>query len=113
MKKKILFTTFNLGIGGIEKCLVNLVNSLDKDKYDITIFLQVKEGEYLKDVDKHIKVIGYDLSNFKGKRINNKIIRLVVNVFKYIKCYIISILLIPSINYSTKVFLQSKLGFSK
>ena len=88
MKKKILFTTFNLGIGGIEKCLVNLVNNLDKDKYDITIFLQVKEGEYLKDVDKHIKVIGYDLSHFKGKKINNKIIKLVVNIFKYIKILI-------------------------
>lgn len=90
MKKKILFTTFNLGIGGIEKCLVNLVNSLDKDKYDITIYLQVKEGEYLKDVDNHVKVMGYDLSHINGKKINNKVLKLFVNIFKYMRILITS-----------------------
>ena len=61
MKKKILFTAFNLDVGGVEKCLVNLVNSLDKNKYDITVYLQVKEGVFLKDVDKDVSVLGYNL----------------------------------------------------
>lgn len=36
-KIKILFFIFDLGSGGAEKVLVNLVNSLDSDRYDITI----------------------------------------------------------------------------
>ena len=35
--KKILFFIPNLMHGGAEKVLVNLVNNLDKDKYDITL----------------------------------------------------------------------------
>ena len=67
MKKKILFTAFNLDFGGVEKCLVNLVNRLDKNKYDIKILLQVKEGVFLKDVNNNIKVEGYNLSKIKNK----------------------------------------------
>lgn len=36
-KVKILFFIFDLGGGGAEKVLVNLVNNLNPDKYDITI----------------------------------------------------------------------------
>ena len=35
--KKILFFIPNLMHGGAEKVLVNLVNNLDKEKYDITV----------------------------------------------------------------------------
>lgn len=35
--KKILFLIFDLGHGGAEKVLVQLVNSLDSKKYDITV----------------------------------------------------------------------------
>ena len=35
--KKILFLNHTLGVGGAEKVLVNLVNGLDKTKYDVTV----------------------------------------------------------------------------
>lgn len=35
--KKILFMIPNLSVGGAEKVLVNLVNNLDKSKFDITV----------------------------------------------------------------------------
>ena len=59
MKKKILFTTYDLSIGGVESCLVNLVNNFDYSKYDVTILLQDKKGELLPNVNKevHIKVL--------------------------------------------------------
>ena len=88
MKKKILFTAFNLDVGGVEKCLVNLVNNLDKNKYDITIYLQVKEGVFLKEINDNIKVLGYNLSTIKNKKINNKILKLIVNTYKYLKILI-------------------------
>jgi len=37
MKKKILFLIHDLGHGGAEKVLVNLVNNMDPDKFDITV----------------------------------------------------------------------------
>ena len=35
--KKILFLIPNLSVGGAEKVLVNLVNNMDKEKFDITV----------------------------------------------------------------------------
>ena len=35
--KKILFLIHDLGQGGAEKVLVNLVNNLDRTKFDITV----------------------------------------------------------------------------
>ena len=39
MKKSILISCYGLGIGGIEKCLVNMLNHLDMRKYDIDVLL--------------------------------------------------------------------------
>ena len=35
--KKILFIIHDLGHGGAEKVLVNLVNHMDRNKFDITV----------------------------------------------------------------------------
>ena len=37
MKTKILFLIHDLGHGGAEKVLVNLVNNMDPEKFDITL----------------------------------------------------------------------------
>ena len=37
MKKSILFCCYGLGIGGIEKCMISLLNALDTTKYDIDV----------------------------------------------------------------------------
>lgn len=37
MKKKILFLIHDLSVGGAEKVLVNLVNHMDREKFDITV----------------------------------------------------------------------------
>ncbi len=37
MKKKILFLIHDLGVGGAEKVLVNLVNHMDRNVFDITV----------------------------------------------------------------------------
>ena len=43
-KKKILFMIPNLRHGGAEKVLVNLVNNLDKNKYNITLYSIFDDG---------------------------------------------------------------------
>ena len=37
MKKKILFCCYGFGIGGIEKCMINLLNKIDTTKYEIDV----------------------------------------------------------------------------
>lgn len=44
MKKKVLFFHFNLGGGGAEKVLINLLNQLNLEKYNITLFTLFGDG---------------------------------------------------------------------
>lgn len=55
MKQKILFLMADLGGGGAEKVLVNLVNALPADKYDITIRTIFGKGVNAKFLAPHIK----------------------------------------------------------
>ena len=38
-RKRLLFVTYGLGIGGIEKCLVNLLNALPESRYDVDLLV--------------------------------------------------------------------------
>ena len=57
--KELLFAAYSLDIGGIEKSLVTLTNYLQKRGYQITIILEKKQGIFLKELNKDIKVIEY------------------------------------------------------
>ena len=65
MKKKLLFTAYNLGIGGIEKALINLLNEINYDKYEVTLILEKKEGELLNLVNKNVSIKELRVSNNK------------------------------------------------
>ena len=56
MKKKILITAVNLDIGGIEKSLINLLNNIDYEKYDVTLILEEKKGMFLDCINKNVIV---------------------------------------------------------
>lgn len=64
--KKILFAIPTLGGGGAERVLVNLVNSLDKRKYDITVFTLFEGGVNKKYLNSNIKHISFFKKMFKG-----------------------------------------------
>ena len=64
--KKLLFSAVSLDIGGIENALVNLLNHLaSTDKYEITLFLEKKEGIFLDKIDKRIQIKEYCPNNSK------------------------------------------------
>lgn len=56
MKKKILFFIFDLGPGGAERVLINLVNQLDLNQYDITVHTLFSHGINEKNLSKKIKL---------------------------------------------------------
>lgn len=60
MKKlKIIFSSAHFDYGGIEKSLLNLLNSLDINKFDITLVLEEKQGVFLNKLNKNIKILEY------------------------------------------------------
>lgn len=76
-KKKLLFTAYSLNVGGIETALINLVNRINLDKYEIEILLEKKEGIFLDKVKKEITVKEYKVYDN-----NNVIIRKILNLTK-------------------------------
>jgi glycosyltransferase involved in cell wall biosynthesis len=77
MKKKLLFCSYDLNIGGIETALINLLDNMDYDKYDIDLILEKKEGLLLDRLNKNVNVIEYRVSNSK-----NVVVRKFKNLFK-------------------------------
>lgn len=53
--KKILFLINTLCGGGAEKVLVDIVNNLDKSKYDITVQTIIDDGVHKDNLEEHVK----------------------------------------------------------
>lgn len=80
MKKKILFLIPTLMHGGAEKVLVNLVNNLDQEKYDITLFSIFDEGINKDFLSKHINYQYQFKKIFRG---NSQLMKLFSPKFIY------------------------------
>lgn len=105
-KKKIIFFSKNLNIGGMEKALVILLNSLNKEKYDITLVLEEKTGDLLQQLDSNITIKEYRLSNNK-----NILIRKIINFIKRLKWILENYnRYVFSCNYATYSIIGSKLA---
>ena len=66
MKKKILFLIPSLMHGGAEKVLVNLVNNMDPEKFDITVQTLFDVGVHRGELKSHIRYIPGLKKIFKG-----------------------------------------------
>lgn len=89
MKKKVIFSMYNLDIGGIETALINILKNFDYDKYEVTLFLEKKEGIFLNDIPKCIKIINYNLCDSKNiiyRKIRNRL-KLIFHTIKNYKKY--------------------------
>ena len=68
MKKKILFFITNLAHGGAERVLVNLVNNMDFEKFDITVLTIFDTGvnkKYLSDKIKYKSIFPWTFHGIK------------------------------------------------
>lgn len=64
--KKVLFVIDKLVMGGAEKVLINIVNNLPKEKYNITILTLFQGGELTNHVNKNVKQISWFKKQHKG-----------------------------------------------
>lgn len=95
MKKKLLFVISALETGGAEKSLVNLLNQMDHEKYDVDLLLFKRQGAFLKQVPDYVNIIEapYNLyclfnSPIKGKNnfiaIKQSMVRVIGSIYKRI-----------------------------
>ncbi|MGO4933586.1 glycosyltransferase [Clostridium perfringens] len=77
MKKKVVFCMKSLAGGGAEKVLVDILNSINKEKFDITLLLINNNGVHIKNLDEKIKLKGIYKIN------SNKYINRIKEIFLY------------------------------
>lgn len=56
-KKNILITQIHMAVGGIETVLLNLLNTLDKEKYNVDLVLYYPRGEFIDKIPSWVNVI--------------------------------------------------------
>src|SRR5690606_21440388 len=65
-KKKVLFLINNLGGGGAERVLVNLVNNMDFTKFDVTVRTLIDKGENKQFLSSQVNYESVFKKGFKG-----------------------------------------------
>ena len=78
--ENVFISAKDLKIGGIEKALIELINYLIRYNYNVTLCLEEKQGELLKELNKNIKIIEY-----KPCSIKNYIFARTINFLKKLK----------------------------
>lgn len=64
-KKKLAFVLTTFVVGGVEKSFLDLLESIDKNRYDVTAFLPDDEGEWTPLLKERCKVRYLKIENFK------------------------------------------------
>ena len=62
--KKILIISHAMEIGGVERALLGLLNSIDKSKYDVDLSLARHEGELIKFIPSHINLLNTNQAKY-------------------------------------------------
>lgn len=57
MKKRILFLISNLESGGVSKSMVSLLNTIDRQKYDVSLWIASPHGVFMPQVPEDVNVI--------------------------------------------------------
>ena len=55
--KKLLFVIYSMGYGGAEKSLLNLMNELPENTYEVDLLLFQKRGDFLKQLPAWVRVL--------------------------------------------------------
>ena len=57
MKKKILIVSSSLTMGGLEKCLINLCDNLDYERYEVDLYLFNEGRTLLEKLNKNVNLL--------------------------------------------------------
>lgn len=87
--KKIQIVTLNLGCGGAEKVLINMLNRLDYSLYEVEVLLIENKGIYIDNLNKNVK-LRYVFPNisFKNRKLENIYDFIKRNIIKYFGSFV-------------------------
>lgn len=68
--KKVLFAVKNMSIGGVEKALLSLLNTLSPEEYEVDLLLLEEQGGFLDQVPNWVNVVVYDYYNNIKEEVN-------------------------------------------
>lgn len=57
MRKRILFLISNLESGGVSKSMVNLLNVINRQKYDVSLWIASPHGVFISQIPEDVKII--------------------------------------------------------
>lgn len=110
MKKKIIFVTKALWIGGIETALVNLLNYFDFNKYDVTVLILHAELNMASNLPQSCRLLVIDREkqySFKEKYSYTKLYKLIEEPVNPSKLHKMMLWGIPIIRWcETKLYIQ-------
>ncbi len=85
-KKSLFFASYNLDLGGIETALINLLNNINYDKYNVALFLEQKSGIFMQEVNEFVQVKELKVSNHSNifiRKVLNFTKKLLFTIFNY------------------------------
>lgn len=65
-KLKVLFVNGHLNVGGVEMALVNLLNSIDFNRYSVDLLLLQSGNDYIDEIPESVNIIRRDLDSAQG-----------------------------------------------
>ena len=109
--KKVAIVTRKLVTGGVEKALINMLKEMDKEKYDITLYLMGRGGELEKELPQYVRIknIYWEESSFKELFIKDIKRGKVLKSLKTLKYSIKSIWSLNHDNYFKYEYFLSKI----
>ena len=81
-KKKILFVTSRMNVGGVEKALLGLLSTIDFSQNDVTLGLIYKDGGLLGYVPKQVKIVEIDSYRKYWRLLNDTPYQIAVHYLK-------------------------------
>ncbi|WP_294315164.1 glycosyltransferase [Chryseobacterium sp. sg2396] len=87
VKKIILFRIRSMDMGGVPKVLINILENLDREKFEPFLLIELRQGELVKDIPRDIRIVS--LVPGREEMSGNKLLlffRLAVRHLK-LKCY--------------------------
>ena len=115
MKKKILFVINTLGRGGAENALIQLINNIDKDIYDISLYVILGQGELIEKIPEHVHILNkkFDhasvLSKEGKKNLRKNIIGIAFSRFSFFKNFFYLLTNFFRMMFSGKIFVDKLL----
>lgn len=82
-KRKVLFRLRSLEMGGVQKVILDLLENLPKDKFDITFLVNLRQGVLVDSIPSHVRFL--HLAEGKEKFSSNRFLKYFQLIFRGLK----------------------------